>query len=64
MIRRFSGHLSARWSKLSQNRGFHHLKGEHGELGECGSARPIPEHIYHPAKNGEKSTVLDNVESF
>jgi hypothetical protein len=39
-------------------------KGEHGELGECGSARPVPEHIYKPAKNGEKSTILDDVESF
>ena len=39
-------------------------KGEHGELGECGSARPVPEHIYNHAKNGEKSTILDDVESF
>ncbi|MEN9429929.1 MAG: hypothetical protein RJA86_788 [Pseudomonadota bacterium] len=39
-------------------------KHEHDEHHECGSAPTVPEHIYNLAKNGEKSTILDDVGSF
>ena len=60
MIRRFLGHLSARWSKLSQNRCFQRQKCDHCDLCDRDNLLHAETDIYNPSQNDQKTSSFDD----